>query len=30
MERRMRDIMDDYEIPAQVGYEQLASTEAGY
>ena len=30
MERRMRDIMDHYEIPAQVGYEELASTGAGY
>jgi len=30
MERRMRDIMDHYEIPAQVGYEVLASTGAGY
>jgi hypothetical protein len=30
MERRMRDIMDHYEIPAQVSYEQLASRTAGY
>jgi hypothetical protein len=30
MERRMRDIMDHYEIPAQVSYEQLASREGGY
>jgi hypothetical protein len=30
MERRMRDIMDHYEIPAQIGYEQIASRAPGY
>ena len=30
MERRMRDIMDHYEIPAQVSYEQLASRGDSY
>lgn len=30
MERRMRDIMEGYEIPVQVGYEQVASPEAAY
>jgi hypothetical protein len=30
MERRMRDIMDHYEIPAQVPYDQIVSRETGY
>jgi hypothetical protein len=29
MERRMRDIMDHYEIPPQVSFEQIASRDAG-
>ena len=30
MERRMRDIMDHYEIPSQVGYEEIASKGTRY